>query len=359
VAGAYDPLSPSEATEVIPDWLRPKPASALKAQLPKQIIKGVLYAGGKLMLAGGSKSYKTWIMLDLAYSIANGLPFLGMLTEKSKVFYADLELLEADCRSRIDVIRAAHGANSANDLDNLHVLNLRGKTGMINPARIQQISQIIREGGYQAFFIDPIYKLLAGRPENANEEITAVLQPFDKLTVETEAAFFYAHHFSKGNQASKSPLDRASGAGVWARDPDCIITLTEHEQDLAFTVDWRLRSFAPIPSFVANWEFPRLERDRSGLDPLELKAPLKPGRPRQSDSEQIMTALRVTDQEGGLPFSKLEKASQMKPTTFKRRLKELQAGGRIRQNPISKNWELSQREAERYAANGHYVHNGA
>ena len=337
----------------IPGWLRPKPASELKLELPKQIIKGVLYAGGKLMLAGGSKSCKTWIMLDLAYSIANGLPFLGMLTERCKVFYADLELLEADCRSRIEAIRTAHGASSDSDLDNLHVLNLRGKTGMISPTQISQMSQLIREGGYQAFFIDPIYKLLAGRPENANEEITAVLQPFDKLTAETGAAFFYAHHFSKGNQAAKSPLDRASGAGVWARDPDCILTLTEHEQDLAFTVDVRLRSFAPIPSFVANWEFPRLERDRHGLDPLELKAPLKPGRPRQSDGEQIMIALRVTDQEGGLPYSKLEAASQLKPSTFKRRINELRNSGRIRQNPITKNYELSLREAERYASNGH------
>ena len=84
--------------EGIPDWLRPKPASELRTQLPKQVIKNVLYAGGKLMVAGGSKSYKTWIMLDLAYSIANGLPFLGILTDRSKVFYADLELLEADCR---------------------------------------------------------------------------------------------------------------------------------------------------------------------------------------------------------------------------------------------------------------------
>jgi len=117
--------------EGIPDWLRPKPASELRTQLPKQVIKNVLYAGGKLMVAGGSKSYKTWIMLDLAYSIANGLPFLGILTDRSKVFYADLELLEADCRSRIDAIRMAHGASGTGDLDNLHVVNLRGKTAMI------------------------------------------------------------------------------------------------------------------------------------------------------------------------------------------------------------------------------------
>jgi AAA domain len=90
----------SAEQDVIPDWLRPKPAVALKTQLPAEVIKGALYAGGKLMLAGGSKSYKTWIMLDLAYSIANGLPFLGMLTKKCKVFYADLELLEADKCSR-------------------------------------------------------------------------------------------------------------------------------------------------------------------------------------------------------------------------------------------------------------------
>lgn len=41
------------------------------------------------------------------------------------------------------------------------------------------------------------------------------------------AAVIYCHHHSKGAQGGKKAIDRASGSGVFARDPDAILDLSE------------------------------------------------------------------------------------------------------------------------------------
>lgn len=42
-------------------------------------------------------------------------------------------------------------------------------------------------------------------------------------------AVIYCHHHSKGAQGGKRSMDRASGSGVFARDPDALLDLTELE----------------------------------------------------------------------------------------------------------------------------------
>ena len=37
----------------------------------------------------------------------------------------------------------------------------------------------------------------------------------------------YCHHHSKGSQGNKRSMDRASGSGVFARDPDALLDLIE------------------------------------------------------------------------------------------------------------------------------------
>ena len=39
----------------------------------------------------------------------------------------------------------------------------------------------------------------------------------------------YCHHHSKGDQSWKSSMDRASGSGVFARDVDALLDITELE----------------------------------------------------------------------------------------------------------------------------------
>src|SRR5687768_603005 len=54
---------------------------------PPELIYGLLHRGSKLVFGGGSKSYKTWGLIDCALSISHGEPFLGLKTAKGKVLY--------------------------------------------------------------------------------------------------------------------------------------------------------------------------------------------------------------------------------------------------------------------------------
>ena len=59
---------------------------------------------------------------------------------------------------------------------------------------------------------------------------------FDKIATELNCAVIYCHHHSKGSQGGKNSIDRSSGSGVFARDPDAILDLIE----LPLTTDRQL-----------------------------------------------------------------------------------------------------------------------
>jgi RecA-family ATPase len=40
--------------------------------LPADVIQGILHRGAKMVLGGGSKTFKTWTLIDLAISVATG-----------------------------------------------------------------------------------------------------------------------------------------------------------------------------------------------------------------------------------------------------------------------------------------------
>ena len=76
----------------------------------------------------------------------------------------------------------------------------------------------------------------------------------------------YAHHFSKGRQTKKKAIDRLSGSGVYGRDADSMILLTDHTQSRCFTVDLILRNLPPQDSFVVEWKYPVMV-ERIDLEP--------------------------------------------------------------------------------------------
>lgn len=81
---------------------------------------------------------------------------------------------------------------------------------------------------YIAVIIDPIYKVLTG-DENSADQMAHFTNQFDKVATELGCSVIYCHHHSKGSQSGKKSMDRASGSGVFARDPDALIDLVELE----------------------------------------------------------------------------------------------------------------------------------
>jgi hypothetical protein len=153
----------------------------------------------------------------------------------------------------------------------LHVWNLRGHNADITLLRPKLEEQLAKHQ-FGLIILDPAYKVLGNRDENANGDIASLMNEFEAMAQKTGAAIVIAHHFAKGDSTAKNAMDRMSGAGAWARDPDSIMVLTPHEEPDCFTVTSILRNLPQVPEFVVAWDYP-LMRVASDLNPDALRRP--------------------------------------------------------------------------------------
>ena len=250
----------------------PNPIDALEllsSELPEppELVCGILHQGSKMVIGGGSKSFKTWSLVDLAISVATGSKWWGFETNQGRVLYMNFEIQDPFFKARLKDVSFAKECHLAEG--QLSYWGLRGKAADLRTLMPEIIAKL-KDGGYSLIIFDPIYKGLGGRDENKAGDIASLLNEIESLAVETGAAVAFGHHFSKGNQAGKDSMDRISGSGVFARDPDSILTMTKHEQEDAFTIDPVLRNFPPVEAFVVRRVHPLMIRDAS-LDPKDLK----------------------------------------------------------------------------------------
>jgi hypothetical protein len=240
------------------------------APLPPTIVNGLLCRGEKGELAGGSKSFKTWALIQKGLSIAAGLKWFGMLTRETNVLFLNLEIPKEFFEARVRLV--AH-ALRIDVPDNFYVWHLRSAK-LYEPSRwdafLRELSKRASDIEHPYVTSDPIYKLLGGRNENAAGDVQALLSQLDELIEVVQGSNFFGHHFSKGSQADKDAIDRAAGSGVFQRDPDTILTMTPLEADGCFTVDVIVRNHEPIEKFVIKWAYPIFELERS-IDPENLK----------------------------------------------------------------------------------------
>lgn len=237
---------------------------------PPQIIEGVLHQGCKMVLGGTSKSNKSWCLLDLALSVASGQKWWGRQCTRMPVVYINFELQPWALNQRLgELIQARPECKELRGM--FGFWNLRGKNSDLSLLRPQLEEQLDRHK-FGMIILDPAYKVLGDRDENANGEIASLMNELEAMAQQTGAAVVIAHHFAKGDSTVKEAADRMSGAGAWVRDPDSIMVMTPHEEDDCFTVTSILRNLPRLPEFVVSWDFP-LMRVAPELNPDALRRP--------------------------------------------------------------------------------------
>lgn len=239
---------------------------------PVEVISGVLHQGSKMVIGGGSKCYKTWILAHMALSISSGSNWLGHKCAQGRVLYVNFEIQDFFFRNRLQRIAEEKGIDF--DSCSLDCWGLRGFNSPIEtviPKVLKMANRRAAEGSpYTCIVIEPIYKALGHRDENKAGDIAELMNELERLAHHCNAAVAFAAHFSKGNQSEKKSIDRMSGSGTFARDPDTILSLTDHESENCFTLDFTLRNFAPKSSVVVEWVYP-LHQLRDDLDAGDLK----------------------------------------------------------------------------------------
>ena len=206
-----DPENMADAWENLPELSTP-------------LIEGVLRQGHKMLVAGPSKAGKSYALIELCCAIAEGMRWLGFRCAQGKVLYVNLELDRASCLHRFRDVYEALGWQSRN-LRNIDVWNLRGRSIPMDKLAPKLIRRAMKRD-YIAVVIDPIYKVITG-DENSAYQMANFCNQFDKVCTELGCAVIYCHHHSKGSQGGKRSMDRASGSGVFARDPDALLDLIE------------------------------------------------------------------------------------------------------------------------------------
>ena len=192
--------------------------------LAPELIKGVLREGHKMLIVGPSKAGKSFDLIELCIAIAEGRKWHGWECSQGRVLYVNLELDRASCLHRFRDVYTAAGI-PPRSIKNIDVWNLRGRSVPMDKLAPKLIRRA-KDKNYKAVIIDPIYKVITG-DENSADQMAKFCNQFDKVCTELNAAVIYCHHHSKGSQGQKKSMDRASGSGVFARDPDALLDMIE------------------------------------------------------------------------------------------------------------------------------------
>ena len=232
------------ATDELPDTENMADSWNDLPPLATPLIDNVLRQGHKMLLAGPSKAGKSFALIELCISIAEGQPWLGRFKcAQGRVLYINLELDRASCLHRFKDVYTALGLAPSN-VANIDLWNLRGASVPMDKLAPKLIRRAQKKN-YIAVVLDPIYKVITG-DENSADQMARFCNQFDLVCRELGCAVIYCHHHSKGAQGGKRSMDRASGSGVFARDPDAMLDMTELEPTDAIREQLRNRATAAV-----------------------------------------------------------------------------------------------------------------
>ena len=329
----YNESNPDDLPDIVPlsdVLINPPPLAPV-------LIDGILRKSHKMLISGPSKAGKSFFLMELAVALANGDEWIGFPCKKSRVLYVNFEIDEASCINRFINIRQAIQERKHYPCDNmgdLLVWNLRGhamKLGNLVPKLISKVKDL----NLDVILVDPIYKVISGDENNASD-MAAFCNEFDKIATELGCSVIYCHHHSKGAQGQKKAMDRASGSGVFARDPDAQLDMLELDTSEAqmfrdnqtatgWVIESSLREFPNIIPKRLWFDYPLHEVAGSELDNAKPKGGSDATKAKITDDDVDSYFDEYADKAGFANVEELASAFGVSGTTLRNRLKKSKA----------------------------------
>ena len=315
--------------------------------LSPELIGGILREGCKMIITGESKAGKTCLSQNLAVCIAEGLPWLGKFPcEQGKVLYINLEVEEASLFYRFKAMYKALGIPiSEEGGNNIIPWNLRGHAAPMDKLAPKIIRRCRNTGPYKAIVIDPLYKVQQG-DENSAEAICSFTNALDKIAHETGAAIIYDHHHPKGTAGERKVIDRGAGSGVFVRDADALVDISNlepgndapdmvktlvKEGERPMVMSFVLRDFKDIDEQKIWFKFPLHYIDEANLlekcyveGSSEANFSKNPNRISTDEKRRIVEfAFDMCQQDGYARFSDMEQYADVVGKTLRKYAAEL------------------------------------
>ncbi len=268
-------VPPTSVVEAVatPPALQPITVRTLATQYPalrKPVIHGLLREGETMNLISAPKMGKSWLVTDLAISIATGRDWLGHFRcERGDVLILDNELHGETSANRVPKVGDARGVPMDMYADRVWVQNLRGC--LQDVFTLSGYFQSLTPGRFKVIILDAFYRFMPrDMDENDNGTMASLYNHIDRYADQLRCSFVLIHHTTKGNQSAKSVTDVGAGAGSQSRATDTHLVLRPHEEEDVVVLDAAVRSWPPVAPRCLRWSFP-VWSPADELDPEQLK----------------------------------------------------------------------------------------
>ncbi len=211
---------PADDFDVIDGPSTPAPAAPAKPKMRFEVIPADQFAGGKppswiikdvlpmaelIVLFGESGSGKSFMALDLAGCIAQGLPWRGKRTKQGRVVYVAAEGA-GGFRNRLNAYAIANGIDLVAFGENFGVVHAAPNL-MIKDDALDLCKAILAGGPVALVIIDTFAQVMPGANENAGEDVGKALQHCKGIHKAVGAPVVLVHHAGK---------DSSKGARGWS-----------------------------------------------------------------------------------------------------------------------------------------------
>lgn len=266
-------------TDGFPPFIDAADALENMAELPEELVEGLLRRGDQMLIAGGSKTSKSFLALELAVAVATGRDWLGNYhCRRGRVLYLNGEIRREIMERRLDALLQPTGETEKTGIDRSelrgHLIfnHLRGYTVTIS----QICARIERGPKFDLIIVDPIYLVGDVKDENDAAAVLRFLRELGNLAEKTGASIIAVHHHSKGQQGGKRSIDRASGSGAFGRWFDAILDISvlnvpagiaeqaKSPGSIGMRLEYDLRNYAQPKPLSIWWKYPRHWCDPSG-----------------------------------------------------------------------------------------------
>ena len=225
------------------------PIEALRRPPPDWLIQGILPGNALTMVYGASDTYKTFVVLDMAASIATGRSWHGHAARWGFVVYIVAEGGEG-FPTRVAAWAKAHRAR----LDTLPLFQRLDPVQLLEDGEVDELLDRVERLHAELpsrpvlVVFDTLGMCLQGGDENSNSDIHRVVLALNRIRRATNATLLVVHH------TSDPKAKRPRGASAMRGDLNTLILVSRQGTTLTLTCEKQKDAprFQPISLQVAE-----------------------------------------------------------------------------------------------------------
>ena len=199
----------------------------------EDVVTGFVPGKSVTMFSGDGGLGKSYVLLEMAMCVSQGLDWLGMKTNKMPVLILDLE--NGLSRSKRRVKEIAKGWALAQGVDPDVSIIFEGDFGLANELEMKYVYQLIEEHGFGLIILDSLVDFVCGLDENSNSDMSLVCKNLRAISTKTGCSIVAIHHVPKGGSGTN--LQSARGASALKDNVDCSIQVIRSNDTLTMRHD--------------------------------------------------------------------------------------------------------------------------